>query len=341
MDVRQNRYDEARGRVFYRRLLNELRAEPGVESATLAAYDPMTLIATRSQVVAIDGYEPRRDEDTAFLTNTIASDYFRTLRIGLLAGRPFEESDDETAAPVVIVNNTLAERFFGGAANAIGKRVRVGEGDWRTVIGVAADVKYLTINEEPRPYVYLPFLQAYRSSMILYTRGPAPMPALLDQARAQVAAIDADLPLINARPLTEKIVGSLILFNFTATMLFLFGAAGMALAAMGTYGLVSYTVKESTHEIGIRMALGASGLSVVGGFLRRGLRLGAIGAAIGIVAALAVGRLISSLLFGVSPLDAASFATALAIVVGGVMVATLVPAWRASLIDPLSALRHH
>jgi predicted permease len=341
MDVLQNRYDEARGRIFYRRLLDEIRAEAGIETAALAAYDPLNLLPTRAQAVTIEGYEPRRNEDLTFLANTISSDYFRTLRIGLVAGREFEDDDDETAAPVVIVNDTLAQRFWSDAAHAIGKRMLVGESGWRTVIGVASDIKYLQINESPRPYVYLPLFQTYRSSMNLYARSAGSTAALVDQLRASVAAIDPDLTLINARPLTEKITGTLIFYNFTATMLFVFGAAGILLAALGTYGLVSYTVTERTHEIGIRMALGASGLSVVRGFLRRGLRLGATGAAIGIVAALAVGRLISSLLFGVSPIDAASFATALAVVLGGVIVATVLPAWRAARIDPLSALRHH
>ena len=157
VDLKQNGYDEARGRVFYRRLLDAARAEPGVESATLAAFVPMAFLDTRALRVAIEGYEPRRDEDLAFLSNTVGSDYFRTLRINLMAGRAFEDRDDETAAPVAVVNNTLAQRFWGGAANAIGKRIRVADGDWRTVVGVAADVKYSRINESPRPYVYLPF----------------------------------------------------------------------------------------------------------------------------------------------------------------------------------------
>jgi hypothetical protein len=267
-----------------------------------------------------------------------------------LAGRAFEDQDDETALPVVIVNNTLAERFWGGAANAMGKRVRVADDDpstssgptsgWRTVIGVAADVKYLRIDESPRPYLYLPFRQAYRSRMILHTQGLAPVDVLVDQARAHVAALDADLPILSARPLAEGISGALIFFSLTATMLFVFGVAGMALAAMGTYGLVSYIVKQSTHEIGIRMALGASGLSIVRRFLARGLRLGAIGAAFGIVVALGVSSLLGSVLFGVSATDTISFARALAIVLGGVVAASILPAWRAAQTSPLSALRH-
>ena len=295
----------------------------------------------RAQRVAIDGYEPRRDEDLAFMSNTVGPDYFRTLRIALMAGRAFEDRDDETAAPVAIVNNTLAQRFWGGAANAIGKRVRVGDGDWRTVIGVAADVKYLRINESPRPYVYLPFLQAYRSSMILHTAGRgAGRRARGSGARARRGARRRSADSVTRGRWPSRSRGALILFDLTATMLFLFGVAGMALAAMGTYGLVSYTVKQSTHEIGIRMALGASGLSVVRGFLGRGLRLGAVGAALGIVAALGVSRLLGSVLFGVSATDAVSFARALAIVLGGVVVATIVPAWRAARTNPLSALRH-
>src|SRR5699024_8247173 len=109
-------------------------------------------------------------------------DYFGTLAIGLKSGRPFEERDDETAAPVAMVNATFAERFWGGAGNAIGKRIRVADGEWRTVIGVAADIKYLRVNEATRPYVYRPFLQVYRPSMTLHTRGPAPAETLVEQA---------------------------------------------------------------------------------------------------------------------------------------------------------------
>jgi putative ABC transport system permease protein len=340
VDVRQNGYDESRGRVFYRNLLDAARADSGIESATVAAFNPMNLIDTPALRVAIEGYEPRRGEDLAFQSNTVGSDYFRTLRIALMAGRAFEDRDDETAAPVVIVNNTLAERFWGGAVNAIGKRIRVADGDWRTIVGVAADVKYLRINESPRPYLYLPFEQAYRSSMTLHTRGPAPPDVLVDGARAHIAALDADLPILYARSLDERIRASLSLFQLTATMLFVFGVAGMALAAMGTYGLVSYIVEQSTHEIGIRLALGASGRSIVRGFLARGLRLGAVGAALGMVAALGVSRLLASVLFGVSTTDVVTFARALVIVLGGVVVATIIPAWRASRTDALSALRH-
>jgi len=340
LDLKQNGYDESRGRVFYRRLLDAVRADGGMEFATIAAFNPVNFLETRALSISVDGYEARRDEDLSFLSNIIGPDYFRTLRIGLRSGRAFEERDDEKAAPVVIVNDTFAERFWGGAENALGKRVRVADGDWRTVIGVAADVKYIRVNESPRPYVYLPFLQSYRPAMTLHTRGAAPADALVEATRAHVAALDADLPVLSAQPLTKHITGSLILFNFTASMLFVFGVAGMALAALGTYGLVSYTVKQSTHEIGIRIALGAPRLFVVRGFLARGLRLGAIGAGIGVIASLVLSRFLQNALFGISATDSTSFASALAIVLGGVVFATLVPAWRAARTNPLQALRH-
>jgi len=340
IDLKQNGYDEQRGRVFYRHLLEDVRRDAGIESATLSAYEPLAFLETPARRGAIDGYEPRRDEDIAFLSNIVGSDYFKTLRIDLRAVRSLEDRDHDGTAPVAIVNTTLANKYWSNATNAIGKRIRVGDGEWRTVIGVAADIKYIRINESPRPYVYLPFLQSYRASMILHTRGPAPADALVDQARAHVVALDANLPILYAKTLEDRMGGALMLFNLMASMLFVFGVAGMALAALGTYGLVSYVVKQSTHEIGIRMALGASGRSIVRGFVARGLKLGAIGAGLGIAVALAMTRLLGSALFGVSATDATSFLRALAVVLGGVIIASLVPAWRAARTNPLAALRH-
>ena len=340
MNVRQNRYDERRGRLFYRQLLDQVRVDPGTESATLVANHPLGFLDTPSRRVTIEGYELQRGEDLAFMSNTIASDYFLTLRIPVLAGRPFGDTDDESAMPVAMVNHTLAQKFWGGDANAIGKRLRFADGDWRSIVGVAADLKVSRINEPPRPYVYLPFFQAYRSQMALYTRGSAEPSTLVDRARARIAALDADLPIMSARPLTEELIGAQLFLNLMAKMLLISGVAGMALAAMGTYGLVSYTVKQSTHEIGIRMALGASGLSVVRGFLGRGLWLGWIGSGLGIAASFALTRLLETMLFGVSATDAVSFGRATALVLGSVIAAAFVPAWRAARTNPLAALHH-
>lgn len=340
LNVKPQGYDAARGRTFYRQLLDAARAGAGVQSATLAEHKPLGLLDTRLERAAIDGYAPREGEDLAFMFNTVGPDYLRTLRIGLLAGREFEDRDDAASAAVAMVNQTLAERFWGSPAAAIGKRIRLGEGDWRTVVGVAADVKYARINETPRPYVYLPFFQAYRPTMQLHVRGPGAVDALVAQARGFVEGLDPDLPIPAAGSLARGTTGAFLFFDLLATMLPLFGAVGMALAALGTYGLVAYMVRQSTHEIGIRLALGASRGSIVRRFVARGLRLGVAGALLGLVGALAATRLLGSVVYGVGAADARPFSVALAVVLGGVAAATLLPAWRAARTDPLGVLRH-
>lgn len=340
LDMKLGGYDQGRGRRFYRTLLETFRAAPDVEAVSIALYEPLNLLEPRAQAVEVEGFAPQRNEDLMLLSNVVGPDYFRSLRIPLLAGREFADRDDEHAGPVVIVNRTAAERFWRGAGPAEGKRLRIA-GVWRTVIGVAEDVKYLRINETPRPYFYLPFLQSYRPTMILHARGTIPAQQLAEQARADIVALDPDLPVEYARPLAERLAGSMIFYNLTATMLTLFGVAGLLLAALGTYGLVSYVVRQSAHEIGIRLALGAPRRSVVRQFVARGIGLGLTGAALGVVAALGLGGVLRSVLFGVSPTDGVSFARALAIVLAGVVIATIVPAWRATRTDPLDALRHH
>jgi predicted permease len=339
LDVKANAYTEARGRAFYRDLLASLRAAPGIESATMAQYTPMAFLETRRSPVVVDDGHPSETQDLSLLTNTTGPDYFHALRIPLRAGREFTDEDGPQSAPVAVVNVTLAERFWGSAANAIGKRLRVADGEWRTVVGVAADVKYLTINEGPRPYVYLPFLQDYRTSMIVHVRGEAPLSHLVDVTRDAVADLDADLPVLAVSSLERETRGSLIIFQLMALMLFVFGAAGLLLAGLGTYGLVAYTVRQSTHEIGIRLALGASRASVVRAVVGRGLRLSAIGVVLGTAAALGASRLLSGFLYGITATDAVSFAQALAIVGAGVALATALPASRAARMNPLVALR--
>lgn len=340
LNVKPQGYDTARGRIFYRQLLDAARAGAGVQAATLAEHTPLGLLDTRIERAAIDGFTPRPGEDLAFMYNTVGPDYLRTLRIGLLAGREFDDRDDANSTPVAIVNRTLAERFWGSTAAAIGQRLRLGEGPWRTVVGVAADVKYARINESPRPYVYQPFFQAYRPTMQLHVRGPGAADALVAQARGFVEALDPDLPIAQSRTLARGTTGAFLFFDLLATMLPMFGAVGLALAALGTYGLVAYAVRQSLHEIGIRLALGATRGSIVRRFVGRGLRLGLAGALVGLVAALAVTRLLGSVVYGVGAADAGPFSLALAVVLGGVAAATLLPAWRAARTSPLRILRH-
>jgi predicted permease len=339
VDVKPSGYDEGRGRVFYQQVLDSLRADEGIASASLAAFLPLTLVDGPSGVVRIEGYERRRDEDLSFLFNVVAPDYFQTLRIGLVAGRDFSRRDDPMTSGVAIVNEAMARRFWGTIPGAIGKRLSFGGEDWRTVVGVARNVKYARLTEDPRPHVYLPFLQRYVPNMTLQVRGSAASPHLLEQVRGRVQALDPNLPILSSRMLGEQTRVALNTFETAAAALMMFGVIAMGLAALGIYGLVSYTVKQSTHEIGIRMALGAQRAQVARRFLGRGLRLGGIGAALGTAGSFGGTRLLATLLFGVRATDVASYAAASALVLGITLVASLIPAWRAARISPIAALR--
>jgi len=176
--------------------------------------------------------------------------------------------------------------------------------------------------------------------MLIYARSHIGTAALTERLRTHITAIDPELPILGSRTLREQTQASLAFLEMAAAMLFVFGIAGMALSAMGLYGLMAYTVRQSTHEIGIRMALGAHGGAVVWTFLKRGLRLGAIGAVAGTVAALASTRWLATVLYGVSATDVGAFTTAFALLLAVVGLATLMPAWRASRTSVVSALRH-
>jgi predicted permease len=341
LDVTPSGYDEAQGRVFYERLLDAVRAQPGVESASLAASLPMSLVDGPSQKISVESYVPKEGEDTIFLVNRIADDYFETMRIPLLAGRDFDDRDGPDGQKVVIVNETMAERFWGGVQQAVGRRLRLGDGDWKMVVGVARDIKYARLTEGPRPHVYEPFDQRYEPERVLHVRARGlDERALIDLARAQVGSVDSTVPILLSTMLRDQTKLALNIFEMAGGMLSVFGAIAMALAALGTYGLIAYAAKQSTHEIGIRMAVGASRGHVARRFLQRGLRLGTIGALLGLLAAGALTRLLAGLLYGVSAFDTTSFTAALAAVLLAVLAASSIPAWRASRTDPIAALRH-
>jgi putative ABC transport system permease protein len=211
---------------------------------------------------------------------------------------------------------------------------------WRTVVGVVRDIKYARVTEEPRPALYRPFEQSYIPAMTLHVRSAGSDAVLLAQIRSTVRALDPDLPILYVRKLTDQIRVALTVFTMAANMLMVFGVLAMILTALGTFGLVSYAARQSTHEIGIRIAIGASRGELLRRFLVRGLRLGAAGAICGLIASVLVASLLKGVLYGVSPTDPASLLGALTIVLTTVAVASLIPAWRASRTDPISALRH-
>ena len=274
------------------------------------------------------------------MVNIVSPGYLETLRIPLLSGRDFARTDGESSLPVAIVNETMARRYWRTPDQALGNRIRIARREWRTIVGVARDIKYARVTEEPRPHVYLPATQNYSSMMVLHVRSQDAEPALLARVRSTIQTLDANVPLVRTNMLRDQTRSALSIFSMAAGTLTVFGVIAMLLTAIGTYGLVSYAARQSTHEIGIRIALGAGRRDVLGRFLGRGLRLGAVGAVCGLALSLMTARILAAVLYGVSPTDAVSFSAALALVITIVLIASLIPAWRASRTDPIAALRH-
>lgn len=340
IELASSGYDQDRGRVFYDQVLDTLRAQPGTESAALASALPLTLVDNNTSATVIEGRTAAKGEDMRFLVNTVSPDYLRTLRIPLVAGRDFTRNDSETSLRVAIVNETMARRFWKSPDASLGNRVRVGRGQWRTIVGVARDIKYARVTEEPRPHVYLPVGQDYWSAMAIHVRSRDPEPVLLARLRSTIQTLDPNVPILRSTMLRDQTRAALSIFTMAAGSLMTFGVIAMILTALGTYGLVSYAARQSTHEIGIRIAIGANRQDLLRRFLGRGIKLGAAGAVCGFILSLVIARLLSSLLYGVSPTDVVSFTAALALVMTIVLLASLVPAWRASRTDPIAALRH-
>jgi len=340
IDLKTAGYDDTRGPIAITRLLDALAAEPAFERAALALNVPMSLVDPGPRATNVEGYAPRSDEDMLFLYNIVSPQYFQALRIPLLAGRDFTRTDGPGAQPAVIVNETMARRFWQTPEDAIGKRLRSGTSEWRTVIGVARDLKYARLNEAPRPFVYYPLLQTYTPGFVIHARTGGDLNYAMRRVRDHVQALDPAIPITLSRTLTEQTRVALSVYELAAGALTMFGVMTIVLAAIGIYGLVAYTVQQSAQEIGIRMAVGASRGDVVWNFLRRGAGLATAGAAIGLILATVASGAIRSLLYGVGARDVIAFGGGTAVVMTVAMLASLVPAWRASRIDPLKALRH-
>jgi predicted permease len=286
----------------------------------------------------IEGYEPAPTEDVDVPINVVDPNYFRTMRIPIVEGRPFSWQDDEDAPLVAIINETMAKRYWVGR-DAVGGRFRFWD-EWCHVVGVAKDGKYLTLNEAPRPYFYVPLLQNYRENVTLHIRTAGDPNALATQVRDEVQALDANLALFDVTTLSENMQVALAFQRMAAVLLGVFGSLALILACVGIYGVMSFMVARRTQEIGIRVALGAGTRDVLRLVLRQGLTLAFLGGAVGLLAAWGVTRFLSGLLLGVSATDPVVFglvAIVLAIAVG---LANTLPARRASRVDPLIALKY-
>jgi putative ABC transport system permease protein len=336
------RYDEPHRLRFFDDLLTNLRGLPGVAGAALAFSLPIEGSNWNSAFIARDKPIPPRPELPSGAYSPVSDGYFETMGTRLVAGRLFDRRDAAGAPNVVIVNERLATRIWPGES-AVGKSVKQGwpesPGTWREVVGVVADVKFEGLAAETPMQVYLPLAQETARGLALIVRTPGE-PAVMNAAvEAAVHRIDKDLPLYAARTMDQVLDTSMARERMSMSILVVFAAIALVLASVGLYGVVAHAVTERTHEIGVRMALGAEPRHVLGLVVRQGLSMALIGTVLGIAGAVALSRSIQGLLFGVQAIDPLTFGTVAIVLLGVALIACCIPAVRATRLNPTAALR--
>jgi predicted permease len=342
MDVSQQGVDEVRGRAFYRALEERIRALPGVESISYAYSVPFGYYNV-AEYLEIEGKPVPKDQQRAAVSyNAVGPDYFETMRIPLLRGRTFTAQDDERALKVAVINQLMADRMWPGE-DAIGRRFRAQGADspWIEVVGIAKDGKYNYIFQDPTMYYFVALEQDYRAMRAMHVRTAGSPEALAPAVQREVRALNPQLPVYDVRSMRRMLDGPNGFFLLHMGALFggALGLLGLVLALIGIYGVVSFTASQRTQEIGVRMALGAQRRDILRLVVGGGLTLVVCGIILGLAAALGVSRLMGNLLFGISSTDTLTFVTVPLALATMALVASYVPALRATRIDPIKALR--
>jgi len=340
LQLPDSRYPYLAQVAFYDRLLADLGAQPDVQA--LAAAVPLPLSGSHYTISFNREGAPASERESADF-GTVSPGYFRAMHIPLVRGRDFTAADNDAAPRVVVVNETFARRYFPDA-DPIGKRIKPGlstteaEAPWRVVVGVVGDIRHQSLAEPTRPGYFVPYAQGLISPLrlVIRTRNTR---GIADEVRKVVARMDPDVALYDVKTMEEYLATSVASPRFQALLLALFAGVGLALTAVGLYGVMAYGVAQRTREFGIRLALGARPGEVLGLVMGRGLMLVAAGLAIGIVAAGFATQLLAGALYGVDRLDPATFAGVAAVLLAVAMLASYLPARRATLVDPISALR--
>jgi predicted permease len=336
-DLRTQGYTPERSRAFYADLVERAAALPDARGVTLAANVPLSGDGGRN-LARVEGYEPRQGEDMEFNSNVVGPEYFEVMRVPLARGRGFSAADREGAPQVAVVNESFAARFWPGE-DPLGKRLAFSRVESIEVVGVARDGKYRSPTETPLEYVYRPFLQEFEE-MTLHVRVAGDPAAAIAQLRREIRALDAQLPILGLTTMEAEMAFATLPQRIAATLLGACSVLALLLAAVGLYGVVAYAVTQRTRELGVRIALGARGGSVVRHVLEESMRLVAAGLVIGIGLALLAGLAFGSLLGGVSALDPQTLLAASLVLIAAALVASYIPARRAARIDPMEALRH-
>jgi macrolide transport system ATP-binding/permease protein len=330
-------YNSERARIFNDELLNRVRALPGVESVAISRVRPFSYRDYSSAPIAADRYQPAPDEQPTADYNEVSEGYFTTIGIPIVFGREFTRSDDENAQPVAIVNETMAAKYWPGK-DPVGQRLEV-KGRWIQVVGVAKNSNYRTKLETPQAFFYVPLRQNFSVQTGLIIRTQQNAAAILTPLAQAVQALDPNLAPLDTITMQEQVDRMTYTQRLSVVLLGIFGAMALLLAVIGLYGVMSYVVSQSTRELGLRMALGAGVADLLRLIMSRGVMLTAAGIGLGIVAAFGVTRFLGELLYKVNPHDPLAFGTAFAVITIASLAACFFPAWRATRIDPVQALR--
>ena len=330
-------YDRVRAQTFQDALLERVKALPGVESAAFARMTPLTYVSSSEAPIAVDGYEPPPDESPSVEYNEVGPDYFVTMGIPLVTGREFSRADDEKAAPVAVVNETMASRYWKGQS-PLGRRLQM-KGRSLQVVGVAKDSKYSSVRENPQPFFFVPLRQNSLRGSGLHIRTPLAPDVMGAAIAREVRALDSNLAPYEVITMQEQLDRSTSAQMVAVKLVGVLGGLALLLAAIGLYGVMSYAVSQSTRELGLRMALGAGASNLLRLVMSRGLVLTGGGVVLGAAVALALTRLLGNLLYKVSPRDPVAFGSALALMMIVSLAACFLPAWRATRTDPSRALR--
>lgn len=332
-------YDEERLTVFFKRLREELVAYPGIEAVSMPSHLPLTFWSNTWSVTPAGTELPPREDWPEVDTAAVDASYFETMAIPLIAGRTFEPADTTDQRRVMVVNQAFAERFWPDG-EALGQLVQAGrEGSQPyEVVGIVRNGRYRTLGEAPLPHLYYPISDDWDTRAVVVRFGRRHTPSTAAVARV-IHGIDPHLAISSLGSLAEVTGASLALPRLSALLFGIFGLLGLLLAALGLYGILSYTVSQRHHEIGIRMAIGADQKDILRLVVGDGLRLTLIGAVLGIGAALASARVLSAILYGVSPTDAGTLIAVVALLAAVATVASLLPARRATEVEPVRALR--
>jgi putative ABC transport system permease protein len=344
IELPESRYKEIPKQTAFRQsLLDNLNSLPGTQAAMISEV-PMSGDALTHNFI-IEGRPPLSPgEEPELMTRTIAGDYFRTMSIPLLQGRDFTSQDRSGAPMVGLVNESFVREYFPDAS-PIGARISWarGERQWMTIVGVVGDVKHFGLGVPEAPAFYSSYAQlgqSWKRWMYLVVRSDMDVQTLTGQVKNQIWTLDKLLPVTKVQPLTSVMAASTAVQQFNMTLMGIFAAVALVLAAVGIYGVISYSVAQRTHEIGVRMALGAQGSDVLKLVLRQGALLAVTGVAIGLVGAFVLTRWMHSLLYGVSATDPVTFTVISLILIGVALGASFVPARRATKVDPMVALRY-